>query len=138
MTLFFNKLTSNTGDKENIQYFFLPIVEQLKESDYEKEQSYRFAKQANIRRKFYNSADLLELSEKGRITKTLSCYKVALTEAERQQLEASTEEGLFTGFLSFKPGDVVSLIIFKNGTQLEQANPFYQKEPLPAQLPSFA
>ncbi|MBA2709406.1 MAG: hypothetical protein H0U57_02265 [Tatlockia sp.] len=125
MTLFFNNLSPETKNKESFHYFFVPLAEQLKESDYEKEQSYRFARQTRVRRKFYTSTDLLEQSEKGRLA-NLSCYKVALTESEKQQLEASNVDGLFTGFLSFKPSDILSLISFKNGNLQEHGNPFYQ------------
>jgi hypothetical protein len=140
MTLFFNKLSKKTDEEEKLHYFYTPIVEQIKESDYQKERSFSFAEQKNVRRKFYCSANLLQQSEAGRLSadKFLSCYKIVLTESEKQQLEASAKEGLFTGFLHFSGSEVESLIVFKNGIELEQKNPLYKEEPAPSQTASFA
>lgn len=138
MTLFFNKITQKNDEKEKIHYFFIPIVEQIKEKDYENERSYRFAIKSKVSRKFYTSPQLLEESEKSRLAfgSLLSCYKVALTESEKKQLEATDKEGLFTGFLNFKPSEIESLIVFKNGLQLPYS--LVQEKPAPSTLMNFA
>lgn len=141
MTLFFNKLTQKTGEKEKLHSFFIPIVEQIKESDYQNERSFSFAQQTNVRRKFYCSANLLKQSEAGRLSsgKLLSCYEIVLTESQKQQLEESpTQEGLFTGVFNFSASAVKNLIVFKNGNQFTQANPSYSEEPVPSQAMSCA
>ncbi len=140
MPLFFNMLTKKTDGEEKLHFFYTPIVEQIKESDYQNERSFSFAQQKNVRRKFYCSANLLQQSEAGRLSsdKLLSCYKIVLTESEKQQLDASSKEGLFTGFLHFSASEVESLIVFKNGIEFEQVNPLNIEEPARSQTASCA
>ncbi|MBA2656967.1 MAG: hypothetical protein H0U70_08285 [Tatlockia sp.] len=123
MKLFFPRET-NPGNQADNRYFYIPIIEQIK--DYERVQSWSLAEQKNILRKFYSSPELLQAQECKRLSadKSISCYKVLINE---QCLQASaTLDGFYTAALNFKIQDIESLIVFNKGNKAEYENPFNQ------------
>ncbi|PWY54099.1 hypothetical protein DGG96_18850 [Legionella qingyii] len=130
--MFFKQELKGTIENEKkVHCFFIPIVEQIKASDYNKTYIWNLAKEANITRKFYSSPELLARMESGRLgpKSILSCYKVSLTETQHQQLRAvSGRDNVFLGSLNFIYSDIESLIHFVQGRQLEHANPFYEQD----------
>ena len=128
--MFFSQAPQRTIEDEKVHCFFIPIVEQIKASDYNKIYIWNLAKETNITRKFYSSPELLARMESGRLgpSNVLSCYKVSLTEAQHQQLRAvSGRDNAFLGSLSFIYSDIESLIHFVQGQQQEHVNPFYEQ-----------
>ncbi|MFT4059117.1 MAG: hypothetical protein QM652_06165 [Legionella sp.] len=106
--------------------FYMPIVEQIR--DYENARTWSLALQKNVARKFYCSIELLQQLESSRLgaNKVLSCYKISLTSSEHSQLKADDRNfGLFTGFLSFAPESIKSLIVLNADNPIEYMNPLY-------------
>ncbi|WP_454780359.1 hypothetical protein [Legionella sp. WA2022007384] len=128
--MFFNQAPKRTIEDEKVHCFFIPIVEQIKASDYNKTYVWNLAKENNITRKFYSSPEELARREAGRLgpSAVLSCYKVLLSEAQHQQLRAvSGRDNVFLGSLNFSYSDIESMIHFIQGQQQEHANPFYEQ-----------
>ncbi|MCW8409794.1 hypothetical protein OQJ13_12520 [Legionella sp. PATHC035] len=128
--MFFNPTPKRTNEDEKVHCYFIPIVEQIKSSDYNKTYIWNFAKETNITRKFYSSPEVLARMESRRLGPhtVLSCYKVSLTEAQHQQLRAvSGRDNVFLGSLNFSCTDIESMIHFIQGEQQEHANPFYEQ-----------
>ncbi|WP_454785352.1 hypothetical protein [Legionella sp. WA2024007413] len=129
--MFFNPAPKKNLEDEKLRCFFIPIVEQIKSSDYQKIYIWNLAKETNITRKFYSSPEALARMESGRLgsNNILSCYKVSLTETQYQQLRTiSGRDNVFLGSFNFNYSDVESLIRFVQGQQQEHANPFYKQE----------
>lgn len=125
--VFFNPTNTRKGI---INWFFIPILEQIKENDYDKARSWKLAESSRIRRQFYTSTECLLQFELPRIptNKQLSCYKVILKDSDlaAQQLQPFKGERTgFAAFLSISPEQIESLIVFKGGERLEFPNPFY-------------
>lgn len=106
--------------------FYIPVVEQIKEGA----PDWGLVRQEPRIRKFYSSPESLQQAESSRLAagRQLACYKVMLSDSEKEQLTTNVQGTAYTAFLSFKPEDILSLILFKPGNQLELANPSYYQE----------
>ncbi|CDZ76869.1 hypothetical protein BN59_01145 [Legionella massiliensis] len=128
MKFFLNRETSEPIKEEKKELcFYIPIVEQIRESV----PNWDLAKQENRIRKFYSSAESLQQAESARIAppSLLACYKVMLTDTERQELTAAnSQNSVYRGCLNFNRTEILSLILFKSENQLELENPHYHHE----------
>lgn len=126
--MFFKIKSEPTQEVNETNYcFFIPVVEQLKPSDYVITRAWNFAKSPNTLRKFYMSTQLLQQSEAPRLPEeaVLSCYKVILT-ADQMKLLNQHQEDIFKGFIPVMAAQIESMVIFStNGIHIE-LNPFYE------------
>lgn len=108
-------------------YFFIPIVEQIREDLIEDPHTWNMANYGFVFKKFYTSLDSLKIQESGRlpVDRVLSCYKVKLTHSQIMKLRVSrTSPDCFLGCIKIDFHSVENLIQFRDGREVEYENPY--------------